>query len=179
MLTIPPPLTRTLTQNTNPSLDPRNTNLDGYNKCKSAIISQQITSRTYVRKDVVTNMRDLASRWGSNPLCITSVDSSIPEWMYLPGVPESLIIDNAMHNAKTHGKRGEKYELNLRMNGDRFSIEIKNKGGENHEEVLRMQQEQGINFILLDGNTKFDTIGSQQSTFLGMGEMMDAAVIVA
>jgi len=91
-------------------------------------------------------------------------------------VPESLIVDNAAHNARTHGKQGEKYELNLRMNGDRFSIEIKNKGGENHEEALRMQQEQGINFILLDSNTKFDTIGSQQNTFLGMGEMMDAAV---
>ena len=34
-------------------------NLDGYSKCKSAIIFQQIVSGSYIRKDDIVNVRDL------------------------------------------------------------------------------------------------------------------------
>ncbi len=99
--------------------------------------------------------------------------------MHLPVVPLSMIIDNARHNAKAHGKQNAKYQVEVCTKNDRLLIEIKNEAGANHEQVLRMQQKQGTNFLFLDANTDLEAIGSHHSTFLGIGEMRDAAVIAA
>ena len=159
--------------------DMKAVNLDGYNKCKSAIIFQQIVSGSYMRKDDIVNVRDLMGPWFSNPLCVAAIDSIVPEWMHLPVVPLSMIIDNARHNARGHGKQNAKYQVEVSTNKGRLLIEIKNEAGANHEQALQMQQEQGTNFLFLDANADLEAIRSHHSTFLGIGEMRDAAVIAA
>ena len=122
--------------------DIRSLNLNCYKKCKAAVLSQQLTSGKYLRVDSVTNMSDLVRQWASDPLC--DLTTSVPEWMHLTVKPLSMIIDNALDNARAHGERNTNYSLNMSYNGERLLIEIKNKAGTNHEKVVSRKAEKQL-----------------------------------
>jgi len=104
----------------------------------------------------------------------------------LPLAVLKIIMDNAMHNATTHGKRGGPLAMTVDVAAPSsqaddlaptmLSIRLRNNPGEFHTRALKLQAEHGPNFLLRDDcELDVTSIASKQSTFLGRHEMREAA----
>ena len=93
----------------------------------------------------------------------------------------NIIVGNAIHNATQHGKRSGAVALRLDVAADtgKLLISVENDAGKNHAVALRMQQAHGTNAILANKDAvDMKGMGSSQSTYLGMGEMQQAAAVM-
>ena len=162
-------------------------NREGYEKCRSAILLQQIAAGTYQRADDPVNLRTLVGdTWGTHPSMAWTATRAVPEWVMLPPGVIRIIMDNAVHNSTTHGEKRGPLSITVDAasaqdaaedgNGSMMlSIHLRNNPGKFHGRALAHQAEQGRNFLFRDLELDVSSIGSKQSTFLGRYEMCEAA----
>ena len=152
---------------------------EGFGKCRDAIALKQLYSGDYQPVYEPVCIRTfLTETWGRIPKLAIVVDEFVPEWLSI-SVPLFLIImQNAVHNAKTHGKRNGVLHLTLKLievGKDLFlQIYLRNEPGKNHDSAIQMQSELGEN-MLIRSKHSLGKIGSAMSTFLGMAEIQTAA----
>ena len=152
-------------------------NENGYDKCKSVILRKLIAAGTYEKVNEPVCLREhIEQVWAVHPNMKFEVSSSVPDWVLLPIPVLGIILDNAVHNATTHGKEDGEMRLTAKVVSEgRLHITLRNEAGENHDEALRLQAEKGTNFVFAKERISLAEIGSKQSTFLGRQEMLDAA----
>jgi len=68
----------------------------------------------------------------------------------------SIVMENATHNAKTHGKKKGCVELKLRNNNGRLEFTLKNEAGLKHKQALDMQAIHGENMLLNEDGQSLD-----------------------
>jgi len=157
-------------------------NTKGFDKCKSVIALKQMASGTYEAVKESVEIRKYAKQmWHDIPNMTIELDDNVPEWLMLPLLPLAIIMDNATHNATTHGKPAGNLSLKITCREDRLLINLENAAGKRHKEALEMQSRHGENALLRNdvGDLDLASIGSGQSTFLGRGEMQNAAAAMA
>jgi len=156
-------------------------NREGYEKCRSAILLQQIAAGTYQRADEPIDLRTLVGEsWGRHPQMKWTVTEAVPEFVLLPAGIFGIIMDNAAHNATTHGEKRGPLRITVDATEDgngsmMLSIRLRNNPGNFHGRALAQQAEQGRNFVFRDLEHDASSMGSEQSTFLGRFEMCEAA----
>ena len=157
---------------------------EGFGKCRDAIALKQLYSGEYQPVHEPVSIRTfLTETWGQIPKLTIMVDKLVPEWLSLC-IPLFLIVmQNAIHNAKTHGKRNGEMVLNLKLiqvGQDLFlRICLQNKPGKNHDDAVQMQSEFGENMLQSAEKGFLGKIGNAMSTFLGMGEIQTAATAMS
>jgi len=85
------------------------------------------------------------------------------------------VMSNAIDNAKMHGLANGKICLYLDYNGTHFMLTLVNQPGENHQAALDRQAALGKGFMFSDLPQEVNLPGRTHSTFLGVGEMKEAA----
>ena len=158
---------------------------EGFGKCRDAIAPKQLYSGEYQPVHKPVSIRSfLTETWRLVPKLTIVVDEHVPEWVSLC-IPLLLIImQNAMHNAKSHGERDGETQLTVKLiqvGRDWFlQIYLQNKPGKNHGAALQMQSEFGENMLQsTQAKDSLGKIGSAMSTFLGMGEIQTAAAAMS
>ena len=155
---------------------------EGFGKCRDAIALKQLYSGEYQPVHEPVSIRSFVKEtWGKIPKLIIVVDELVPTWLSLC-IPLFLIImQNAIHNAKSHGERGGDINLTFKLVqvGQEWFLRVclQNKPGNNHDAAIQMQSELGENMLLSAQNKAYSLgkIGNAMSTFLGMAEIQTAA----
>ena len=108
------------------------------------------------------------------------MSDTVSEWLMLPMFVLKIIMDNAMHNATTHGAERGPLVLTVDATAESKSLLIclRNNPGKFHDRALQLQSEQGQNFLFANSKQSYAEIGSKQSTFLGRHEMCEAAAVM-
>merc|ERR1712216_991728 len=115
-------------------------NTKGFDKCKSVIALKQMASGTYEAVKESVEIRKYAKQmWHDIPNMTIELDDNVPEWLMLPLLPLAIIMDNATHNATTHGKPAGNLSLKITCREDRLLINLENAAGKRHKEALEMQ----------------------------------------
>ena len=155
-------------------------NNQGFEKCKSSILRQQIASGTYEKvKSPVALQKQFEETWASHPHVKCEVKPSVPEWLMLPAAVLMLILDSAVHNATTHGQEEGPLRLSAEVSSEaRLCITLRNEAGENHAQALQLQDEQGRNFLFTRTRASLADLGSSRSTYLKRQEILDVARVM-
>jgi CheY-like chemotaxis protein len=121
------------------------------------------------------------TKWGNILHLTISVDPAVPKWLLLSLVLLKIILENALHNAIQHGKRRGQITLSLSVLGtSSLFITVENEAGRNHAAALKLQTQHGKTAIVSQHQEiDLSTVGSLSSTFLGMGEMREAAALMS
>ncbi len=172
-------------------------NTAGFDQCKQVMLHQcmsaclslicshwqtialrQIVSGTYVPVLESVNARQWAQKLAADIHNVSVlVDEAVPDFVKLPLFPVETIMENAIHNAITHGKAKGRLWLSLLVQNDRLIVALENEAGERHSAALSMQEQHGRNALFQNDDSDLDlaSVGSRQSTFLGRAEMLKAA----
>ena len=154
----------------------------GFEKCRDALVLKEISSGSY--KPVLEPV-DVATfcqtKWGRISNLEIIVDPAVPMWLLASSVLLKIILENAIHNAIQHGKKRGQVVLSVSMLGtSSLLIMIENEAGRNHAAALEMQKQHGKAAIMSQQQEiDLSSIGSSSSTFLGMGEMREAAALMS
>ena len=154
----------------------------GFEKCRDALVLKEISSGSY--KPVLEPV-DVATfcqtKWGRISNLEIIVDPAVPKWLLASSVLLKIILENAIHNAVQHGKKQGHIALSVSMLGaSSLLITIENEAGRNHAAALEMQKRHGKAAIMSQQQEiDLSSIGSSSSTFLGMGEMGEAAGLMS
>ena len=157
---------------------------EGFSKCRDVIALKQLYSGEYQPVHEPVSLRSfLTDTWGQIPKLTIVVDEPVPEWLSIC-IPLFLIVmQNAIHNAKSHGERDGQIYLNFKLiqvGQTRFiRIQLKNNPGNNHDAAVQIQSELGENMLSAQSKGSFALIGNAMSTFLGMGEIQTAATAMS
>jgi CheY-like chemotaxis protein len=156
-------------------------NKSGHEKCKDALILKQISAGDYQPVLEALHVRSFCdTKWSSIAHLSIDVDPAVPKWLLASAALLNIILENAIHNAIEHGERSGQITMSLSvLDSESLLIAIKNGAGRNHAAALRMQSDHGDD-ALMSNREGLDLggIGSAQSTFLGMGEMREAAAVM-
>jgi CheY-like chemotaxis protein len=154
----------------------------GFEKCRDALVLKEISSGSFRPAlepvDVATFCQ---IKWGRISNLEIIVDPAVPKWLLASLVLLKIILENAIHNAMQHGKKRGHVNLSLSMLGaSSLFIKIENEAGKNHAAALKMQTQHGKTAIMgQHQEVDLSSIGSSSSTFLGMGEMREAAALMS
>ena len=153
----------------------------GFGKCRDAIALKQLYSGEYQPVvEPVCIRAFITETWGCIPNLTLVIDQTVPEWVSLC-IPLLLIImQNAMHNAKSHGARNGQLQLTLTTiqvdQGLFLQMSLQNEAGKNHDSAIQMQSELGEDMLLSErSKASLCKIGNAMSTFLGMAEIQTAS----
>ena len=147
-----------------------------------ALMLKQISAGCYTPVLETTDLRAFSQKkWGRTANLSIVVDPAVPAWVRISCPLLNIIVGNAIHNATQHGKRSAPVNLRLAVTDTgQLLVTVENEGGKNHETALRMQQVHGNNAILMQKReVDMKGMGSAQSTYLGVGEMRQAAAVMA
>jgi len=151
----------------------------GFKKCKSVLVQQQIASGTYQCDEQPHEILVCLSHWRKLPNFTLEVSPEVPAWLLLPWALVEIILDNCVHNATTHGCAGGPLIMKLCVVNGRTILTLVNLPGCQHAKALQLQEQYGRNFLFTsrpkENRLNISHIGSTQSTFLGMNEMLQAA----
>jgi len=151
----------------------------GFKKCKSVLVQQQIASGTYQSDERPHEILLCLSHWRKLPNFTLEVSPEVPAWLLLPWALVEIILDNCVHNATTHGCAGGPLIMKLCVVNGRTILTLVNLPGCQHAKALQLQEQYGRNFLFTsrpkENRLNIRHIGSTQSTFLGMNEMLQAA----
>jgi hypothetical protein len=154
----------------------------GFEKCRDALVLKEISSGSH--KPVLEPV-DLATfcqtKWGKISNLEMIVHPTVPKWLMASSVLLKIILENAIHNAMQHGKKRGQITLSLSvLDTSNLFITVENEAGTNHEAALEMQNQHGkIPIMSQQQEIDLSSIGSASSTFLGMGEMREAAALMS
>ena len=87
---------------------------EGFGKCRDAIALKQLYSGDYRPVHEPVNVQAfLTETWGQIPKLTIKVDEHVPEWLsfYVPLI--LITMQNAIHNAKSHGEKNGAISLML------------------------------------------------------------------
>ena len=158
---------------------------EGFGKCRDAIALKQLYSGEYQLVHEPVNIRSFVTEtWGKIPKLTIVVDEVVPEWLSLCVPLFMIVMQNAIHNAKSHGERNGVMQLTVKLiqvGQDWFlQVYLQNKPGNNHDAAVQMQSELGQNMLLSAQNKDtLGKIGNSMSTFLGMAEIQTAAAAMS
>ena len=155
---------------------------EGFGKCRDAIALKLLYSGEYQPVHEPVSVRSFVTdAWGQIPKLIIVVDELVPEWLSLCVPLFMIIMQNAIHNAKSHGERGGEMHLTLKQIqvGQNWFLRcyLQNKPGKNHDAAVQMQSELGEN--MLTNKDSLGKIGNTMSTFLGMADIQTAATVMS
>jgi hypothetical protein len=148
-------------------------------RCREIQALKQMALGTYLCEQKVVDIRSLAGKWGAGHKLSVTIGGGVPVWVSVPIVPLSIIMSNAIHNAKMHGKRGGKCELHVAVHQEKLILSLKNEAGDNHQQALNHQSHHGDNAIFNeDGYMPLGTVAHSSSNTLPLGirEMRTAGV---
>ena len=158
---------------------------EGFGKCRDAIALKQLYSGEYQPVHEPVSIRSFVTgTWGPLPKLALVVDELVPEWLSLCVPLFMIVMQNAIHNAKSHGERNGVMQLTVKLiqvGQDWFlQVYLQNKPGNNHDAAVQMQSELGQNMLLSAQNKDtLGKIGNSMSTFLGMAEIQTAAAAMS
>ena len=126
----------------------------------------------------------VAETWGKIPKLAIVVDEIVPEWILFCIPLFMIIMQNTIHNAKSHGEMNGEMHLTLKITqvdqGWLLQVYLQNKPGNNHNAAVQMQSELGKNMLLSAQNRdSLGKIGNVMSAFLGMAEIQTAATAMS
>ena len=88
--------------------------------------------------------------------------------LHLHSLPRACSVSNAY----THGPDGGSVELGVSVHGEKLVIWLRNEAGANHAKGLALQEKDGSVTSTIAAQ---NDMGSAESTFLGSGEIQQAA----
>jgi len=156
-------------------------NRNGAAKCKLVLVRQQIAEGTYTPHPIPQNIRTwLRELYASIDI---EVQDSIPQWISFDTLLLDICLDNAISNAYSHGKESGRIGMQVQLTGLRLTFLLHNEPGENHAKARILQAElqassSGQHDLLQSKLYAENQIGSSASTFLGLGEISQAAAIM-
>lgn len=160
-------------------------NSAGILKCVSVLQRAQIAAGTFqcAAKPVQLRVHSYEASWSKVPKLSITVSADVPEFVMLPWVLLDIVIDNAMHNATVHGQEGGPVDLCWFVKDHQLVLLLENQAGHNHHEAIRMQENHGQNFFFRQDRNDYQPdwkakLGCDSSTFLGHGEILDAARLI-
>jgi len=155
--------------------DLHNESHEGFEICCQAIALRQLAAGTYRPvMDAVRLRKYIAEGWAMTNMMTIRIHPTVPDWIMVPKLLLSIVIRNALHNAGIHGEKDGRLLLSISLDGDRLLFQLQNQAGPQHKTALQMQSKLGHGMVF-DKSLDLGSIGTSASTFLGMGEIQQAA----
>ena len=154
--------------------DLHNESHEGFEICCQAIALRQLAAGTYRPvMDAVRLRKYIAEGWAMTNMMTIRIYPTVPDWIMVPKLLLSIVIRNALHNAGIHGEKDGRLLLSISLDGDRLLFQLQNQVGPHHKLRYRCNHCTAKAWCL----TALDlgSIGTSASTFLGMGEIQQAA----
>jgi len=132
-----------------------------------------IADATYQEHSTPQSLAEFLSSY-ADALCTIEIDQTVPKWIVFDEGLLDIALDNAVSNAKLHGKKGSHVIIRAAVENGSISIMIVNEMGKYHEQFRTLQNKETVSLCGIAKTAQQRTLGAKGSTFLGMEEIYDA-----